>query len=366
MIISKEFLSMLEKQLKRSLRKTSKKWLDLPIDYNISKFFEIGLYPTYNKYNNTYQCACPICREGKSLGKKRRCYYTPEKDLIHCHNCGWSSKPYNWIIQASEYTHEDIEDELLSGEYGYVDISVDEPVLEFQDHTLPEDSVNLFDPLQLDFWKNDEKIQFVVEYMKNRRLFTAKNKPDAYYFSFKDKVHKNRLIIPFKDVDGKIVFYQSRKIFEWDDKPKYISKINSNKSLFGIDKVDSKYDDVFIFEGPVDSTFVVNGVAVGGITEGGDVNFNSTQYRQWCNILLQDKIWVLDSQWIDQTSYTKTLSLIKNGEKVFIWPRNFGASYKDFNELCCSKKIDQISPKFVLNNSFSGMEAEVRMNLIKL
>ena len=54
--------------------------ISLPEDFVILKFFELGFYPKYNKFNNVYQCSCPICREGKSLGKKRRCYYIPKNE----------------------------------------------------------------------------------------------------------------------------------------------------------------------------------------------------------------------------------------------------------------------------------------------
>ena len=75
--------------------------ISLPEDFVILKFFELGFYPKYNKFNNVYQCSCPICREGQSLGKKRRCYYIPKNDNIFCHNCGWSGKPFRWIKEVS-------------------------------------------------------------------------------------------------------------------------------------------------------------------------------------------------------------------------------------------------------------------------
>ena len=78
--------------------------ISLPEDFVILKFFELGLYPKYNKFNNVYQCSCPICREGKSLGKKRRCYYIPKNENIFCHNCGWSGKPLRWIKEVASST----------------------------------------------------------------------------------------------------------------------------------------------------------------------------------------------------------------------------------------------------------------------
>lgn len=337
--------------------------MDLPTDYVSAKFYEFGLTPSKNTYNNTYQCGCPICREGNSLGRKRRCYYTPEIDLIYCHNCGWSSKPYHWIREVSGMDHEDIEKELLEGEYGFLDLT-QEKVERLSVPSLPDDCINLFDPNQLNYWKGNEIFDKVVQYMEERRLFSAVNRPDAYYYSFKDKIHRHRLIIPFKDVSGDIVFYQSRKIFDWDDSPKYKSKINSQRTLFGIDKVDPEKEEIFIFEGPIDSTFIKNGIAVGGITESGEMTFTDTQKDQWKTLLFFKRIWVLDSQWIDEASYKKSQALLKTEETVFIWPEKFGRKYKDLNELCADKRIDQISKKFILDNSFSGLKGEAKMKMI--
>jgi NMD protein affecting ribosome stability and mRNA decay len=55
--------------------------------------------------------------EGKSFGKKKRCWYIPAKDLIYCHNCGWSSRPLKWIMQAGLITREDVQRELEEGEF---------------------------------------------------------------------------------------------------------------------------------------------------------------------------------------------------------------------------------------------------------
>ena len=41
--------------------------ISLPEDFVILKFFELGYYPKYNKFNNVYQCSCPICKEGKCI-----------------------------------------------------------------------------------------------------------------------------------------------------------------------------------------------------------------------------------------------------------------------------------------------------------
>lgn len=204
-----------------------------------------------------------------------------------------------------------------------------------------------------------------LEFIKSRRLDTAINRPDAFYISFKDFVHKNRIIIPFKDEDGKIIFYQSRKIFKWDEKDKYTSKLNGDKSICGIDKVDLTYDSVFLFEGPIDSFFVKNGLGVAGINKS-RWSFTPKQTEQMESLKFFKKFWVLDSQWMDETALLKSIELVNMGETVFIWPESLGKKFKDINDICVHQKIDKISPDFIKKNSFRGKEAILKLELMKV
>ena len=337
---------------------------DLPQDYVISKYYEFGYKVNHNSHSKSYNCCCPICREGDSWGRKRRSYYIADTDVIYCHNCGWSSRPYNWIVEVSGMSYDEIRDEVESGDYGILNVlEMDDGVVESVNMpSLPIDSINLFDKNQVDFYKDNKKVQYAMNYLKNRRLDTAINKPDAYYISLKDRTHKNRLIIPFKDDSGKIVFYQSRKVFEWDEKSGYISKNGGNKTLFGFDKVDMELGSVYIFEGPLDATFVKNGIGLGGINKG-EVNFTPDQEVQMNSLLSVEKIWMMDNQWMDETAREKTKILIKNKERVFIWPKSL--KYKDFNQMCISERIDRVSHDFINDHLYRGLHAEVKMKEFK-
>lgn len=270
--------------------------------------------------------------------------------------------PYNWIRQVSGMSDEELELDVENNQ-SFVEYSFENDNTPRITPTLPDDSINLFDPIQLKFYSKDHIVQTALAYIKRRRLDTAINAPDALYLSRRDYTHKNRLIIPFKSSSGKIIFYQSRKLFEWDDKTDYLSKYDSDKSIFGIDHVDSSINQVFIFEGPIDSCFMKNGVAVGGINEGHH-RFTPTQSDQLEELKFYEKIWVLDSQWKDETAQKKTLVLLEMGEKVFIWPRNWGVRYKDFNEICTDQGIDGISSAFVLKNSQCGVSAALKFKMI--
>ena len=91
--------------------------------------------------------------------------------------------------------------------------------------SLPHDSINLFDTHQLQYYGDDEIVKKCSDVIKNRRLDVAINRPKNMWLSLSDYVHKNRLVLPFYDLDNNIIFYQSRTIIPSEKLPKYLSKI---------------------------------------------------------------------------------------------------------------------------------------------
>ena len=181
-------------------------------------------------------------------------------------------------------------------------------------------------------------------------------------------MHKNRLVIPFINERGDIEFYQSRSVVANDaiKRPKYISRIGAEKTLFNIDKIDSSYKDVYIFEGPINAFFTRNSVAVAGITDKGSTTFTKRQQQQADTVLRWfNKTWVLDSQWIDKASLSKSEILLNLGERVFIWPEKIGKRFKDFNDICIAGKVDEIPHEFINKNSWGGLEGIIRLANIK-
>lgn len=339
----------------------------MPTEYTIVKFNEFGYRVSHDRHSNVYKCCCPICREGKSWGRKKRCFYIVEDDIIFCHNCGWSSKPYRWIREVSGLSHREIEEEIQSGDFEYKDVfKILEDIPNVgKCNTLPTNCINLFDPIQRAHHKGNRIVEGVYEYLTQRRLETAVNKPDALYVTLDDYTHKNRLIIPFKDANGDIIFYQSRKVFEWDDMDHYISKKNGDKNLFGIDKISSDYDMIPIFEGPIDSFFVKNSLGLGGITEKSGSIMTMAQQKEMDTLNFYDVVYVLDSQWIDKTARDKTDILLSMGLKVFIWSEKLGKRFKDFNEMCGHLKLDEVKHDFIKKHTHKGLAGVVKMKMLR-
>ena len=337
----------------------------IPEEFIVQKFYQHAGYPKYVKSTNTYMGGCPICREGSSWGRKSRLYFIPKDGVICCHNCGWYSKPINWIMEVEKVSYDELVRQIDKCEYEY-GIPKEEKIIPKQTEELPKDSINLFDKSQLKYYADNNIVSTAASMIIDRRLNTAVNRPRALYVSLNDPVHKNRLIIPFYTNKTKCDFYQSRTLLPIDnDRPKYLSKMNSEKTLFNYDQIKNNADHIFITEGPIDSFFIRNSVAVAGIQERSRQTFTSTQKTQLDRHFLMQTVWVLDSQWLDQASRMKTETLLKSDECVFIWPKDVGTRFKDVNDMCMFFKIDRLSRQYILDNTYCGLRGLVTLNQIK-
>jgi hypothetical protein len=329
----------------------------IPSEYIIAKFYELAGFPKFKRGSGNYNGCCPSCREGKSWGKKRRLFYLPEKDLICCHNCNINWNPINWIMEQSGLSFHQVMEE--SKEYDFANFEVeDTKFVRPESDTLPEDSINLFDKQQLTFYADNQVVKDARAFIKKRRLDTAINRPDALYISLKDFIHKNRVVIPFYDYKGKIVWYQSRAIYKKDeiDRPKYMSKLNAERGVFGLNKINPQLDYLFIFEGPIDSMFVKNGLAMGGVV------MSDLQHEQMNRFRLHQKIWVLDNEVKENKDVKYQVNkLLEHGERVFFWPRKY-KGIKDINELCVKVGRDKIRPEFFIENSYSELEGLTKLS----
>ena len=340
----------------------------VPEQYVIKILYENIYKITYNKFNQTYNGCCPICKEGDSWGKKKRFYYIPKKELAYCHNCGYSKKPLPFIGDITNKPLQAIVNEIKE-----FDVDVLPNVKEEQEvkkvvntETLPRDCINLSDKAQLEFYKDNPVVTMALHCIKSRRLDKGINSPKTFYLSLNDPVHKNRLVLPFYDENDRIIYYQTRGLINKDlhERPKYLSKMNTEKCLYGIHNINPNIDSVFIFEGPIDSYFVENGLATCGITERSNKIFTARQKEQINRLNFYDKVYVLDNQYKDTAALNKSIILAENNEKVFIWPKEL-KRFKDFNDICTAGNLDKIKPEFILKNTYSGLKAKLLLTDIK-
>jgi hypothetical protein len=156
-----------------------------------------------------------------------------------------------------------------------------------------------------------------------------------------------RLVIPFKDKDGK-VFGVSARGFN----PKGLRYItimfdDSMPKIFGLDTVDftKKY---YIVEGALDSLFVENSIAMAG-ADGNATGLDNTE----------NAVFVFDNEKRNKEIHGQLEKLIRAGHSVCIWPSNI--AQKDINEMWLAgiRDIDTIINK----NTFSGLEASLKLSV---
>jgi hypothetical protein len=76
-----------------------------------------------------------------------------------------------------------IVDEIEKGNFGMINVMDLEEKEEKPKTTssLPVDSINLSDKNQTDYYKNNKIVKKALDYIKERRLNKAVNRPDAFY-----------------------------------------------------------------------------------------------------------------------------------------------------------------------------------------
>lgn len=332
--------------------------MDFPVNYILEVIYRNCKRVTH-KNNNVYNFSCPICNEGKSKNKRRGFYFVNE-NYFYCQNCQKSWSVADWIMEVEHISFRELIDEASNHDNTFSEIinrqSKPEPEIKVKLQSLPYDSINLSDPIQLQHHKNTKEVKFCLEYIKSRRLDTAVNKPKTFYISLTDAIHKNRLCIPFYNIDNKIIYYQTRALYNKDAEiAKYLCKVGEEKSLYGINNINSSLECIFIFEGPIDAMFCSNSIAVCGLS------LTSFQQEQLDKYRMFKKIWILDNQLDNDDVYNKYAEVINRGENIFFWPEEF-RNYKDMNEVCVAAKRDSIPSKFILDNTLNGMPAQLKLS----
>lgn len=334
--------------------------IKLPTDYTSSIFFEHAGYP--EKTSSGYRASCPICMEGTSWGSKKRLFYFPDQNYLFCHNSCGSFTDYNWVKTVTGKSYTDIKSEIEQGGYDtdcmYFDrISLDESFKKIEVPALPKDSINLFDRTQILFYRDNYWVKTAISFIQRRGILKAKYKPNNLFLSLTDYVHKNRLTIPFYGDSGQVEFYQSRALSERQERvAKFLSKIDSDKTIFNLNKIDYNIDYIFIMEGAIDAMFIPNGIAISGVylTE-----LQKELLQSHCPFL--KKVWVFDNPKIDKTGREKMMERAMNSSDLFFtWSDQF-AKYKDLNEFCTNENVWDVDPNAIVERSYVGPSSLLKL-----
>ena len=189
---------------------------------------------------------------------------------------------------------------------------------------------------------NRRKVQGDFYYAKTFRRFI-----NGIKHTFDNiRYDEERIVIPlYYNCD--IVGVQGRSL---DPNPvKYITVMFNDDApkIYGLDKIRGG-TPVFVVEGPFDSTFIRNSIAMCGAD--GDV-------RQWG---VNDPVWVYDNEPRNPEIVNRISSTINRGERVVIWPTNINE--KDINDMVLSGHDVQ---SIVESNTYSGLEANLQFTTWK-
>jgi len=175
-------------------------------------------------------------------------------------------------------------------------------------------------------------------YAENFCQWTNNQKP-----TFKDvKRDHPRIIIPFIDTDGKWFGYQGRSL-DLNDKMRYITiMLDENRpKIYGLNKINQS-TTVYITEGPFDSLFVENGVAMCGA----DVDVSSYNW---------DVVYIFDNEPRNKQICDRISKTIDRGDKVVVWPTNL--KEKDLNDMVIAGHDIR---NLVESSVYQGLEAKVK------
>ena len=295
-----------------------------------------------------YNFRCPICGDSQKNKNKCRGYFYVVKNNTNfkCHNCGASLSFNNFIKKVDVTLHKQYTLEKFKEGHTGKNFVTEEPEFTFKKPVFKK---------KLDLPKASENF-FAKEYLEKRKL-----NPDKFYFTDTFKKWTNtkkqtfdtigrdepRIIIPMYDVSKNLIGFQGRSLTH--NSVKYITVMLDDEApkLYGLESIDEN-KPIYIVEGPFDSTFVENGVAMCGA----DVDVGSFGWS--------DYIWVLDNEPRNREIVNRVAKLIDRGEKVVIWPNQI--IEKDINDMVLG---GQNIMDVLKSSTYHGLEAKVKFNTWK-
>jgi len=130
-----------------------------------------------------------------------------------------------------------------------------EPSVEANKDIVQKLDTSGFIPVNVHSYDSDN--QLVVrawKFLMDRRLFNLENFEEAPYYVSTEGKYRGRLIVPFKDYDGEVFFFQARSLMHGVS-PKYLNPSTENgvKSSNILYPFDFEADHLCICEGPSDA-----------------------------------------------------------------------------------------------------------------
>jgi len=315
-----------------------------------SKFINL-ISPKLQKFkrvkSDLYNFRCPICGDSKKNKSKMRGYlYAMKADVnFKCHNCGSSMTFSSFIKHLDPVIHKQyVFERFKEGTTGRATV-VEEPKFNFEvpkfktKIKLPKASENPSADGYLTARRLDSTQFYYAEQFKK---FVNTLKP-----TFDDtRYDEERIIIPLY-YEKNLIGLQGRSL--GPSKVKYITVMLNDDApkIYGLDNI-RKDAPVYITEGPFDSTFIRNSIAMCGADA--DVD-------RWG---VSNPVWIYDNEPRNSEIVGRIGRTIDNGDSIVIWPNNIDD--KDINDMVMSGLDVQ---SVIESNTYSGLEAKLKFNTWK-
>jgi hypothetical protein len=304
-----------------------------------------------DKGNNVYQCRCPICGDSsKSKIKTRGYFFETQRGLSYkCHNCSYSSTFSKFLKDF---------DDVKYGEYSFEKFKEGKSNREVK---IPKVKVeSQFKPLDL---KPLSVCTGAIKDYAISRGFTEEQLSRAYhcdnygswcvehfgerYAKLKDEP---RMVLPFLDISGNLVGAQGRSI-----DPNCFLRYETAKhpdvdyAIFGLDAWNRTLPTL-VCEGPIDSLFLKNGLAVAS----SDL---LRIVKVVPSLVIATTVFIWDNEPRSKEISKLMNACIENGYNIFIWP----------DEISCKDINDAVNLNYDINlliseNVYSGLSARLRFS----
>ena len=294
---------------------------------------------------------CPLCGDSQKNKSKARGFFFPKKNdyFFKCHNCGIGHSMYRFLqfvapALAQEYALE----RWRNGENGKSNyVKPDETAV-----ALPKAELHLPKITSL------PEDHIARQYLQTRRVPDL----DRFYFSnaFGDWVRSvdptyttipndERIVIPFVNKRGELVAAQGRCLSGSKNAIRYITVkfCKDGRAIYGEDRLDYS-KRVYAVEGPIDSVFLDNAIALAG------------SELAHATKLFSDCVVVYDNEPRNAEIVKKVEEAIRGGYTVCVWSDS--VDQKDINDMVLAGRSPQEVQQIIDECACSGLTALARFS----
>lgn len=312
-----------------------------------------------------YNFRCPMCGDSQKKKNKARGYlYKKKNDMYYkCHNCNHGTTMSNFIKEVDVSLHQQYKMERWkNGENGFSNYQKPKLEVENPDFFKKPEFKTIISKYAVPISRLDDyhvakryliarKIPCADElfYTDAFGLFASDLVSDRYDHLIKDDA---RILIPFYDTDNKLLAVQGRSISGSELRYITIKMEESYPKIYGLDKVNFG-DRIYVSEGPFDSMFLPNSVAMAGSDGICDSKFFPVRVKD-------DVVFVFDNECRNLEIVNKMLKVSGDGYSVCIFPKTIREN--DINDMILSGFSQDHVVDIINSNTYSGLKAKLKIN----